>query len=302
MGTWRRASRWWRPPCSPARWRRSAPARAAHRHIYRYPIAHCASSYGHTHHDYPATDIFVHKGCEFVAPIAGTVDEVSRHDHWHPATNRGAARGGLSVSIIGTDGVRYYGSHLSRIANGIRPGVHVTRGRDPRPDRRYRRRERLSPALRDLVDDPRRDLVGAPRRGVALALPGRLAAAHRQVAGARRAARPRPGRPAGAAMPRLLLTGLALAGEPARRRAVAGARGVPHRQGRDARAGAPDLPRGPRRARHRGGRGSRLGPAGAAPAGHRERTASIVKVEILMALLAQHHAPLLPDRAARRAG
>ena len=31
----------------------------------------------------------------------------------------------------------------------------------------------------------------------------------------------------------------------------------------------------------------------------RQRTASIVKVEILMALLAQHHAPLLPDRAAR---
>jgi len=34
-------------------------------------------------------------------------------------------------------------------------------------------------------------------------------------------------------------------------------------------------------------------------AGHRQRTASIVKVEILLALLTQHHAPLQPDRAAR---
>src|SRR5581483_5447825 len=30
--------------------------------------------------------------------------------------------------IVGDDGVRYYGSHLSRIAAGIRPGVRVHRG------------------------------------------------------------------------------------------------------------------------------------------------------------------------------
>jgi murein DD-endopeptidase MepM/ murein hydrolase activator NlpD len=101
---------------------------AQHHHTYRFPIAHCATSYGHSHHDYPATDIFVRKGCDFVAPIAGKVDEVSRHDDWNPATDRGATRGGLSVSIVGTDGVRYYGSHLSHVAHGIHPGVQVKRG------------------------------------------------------------------------------------------------------------------------------------------------------------------------------
>ena len=99
------------------------PARA-----YTFPIHGCSASYGHTHHDYPATDVFAHYGCRFVAPIAGRVDEVSRVDRWRPGTNRGADRGGLSVSIIGVDGVRYYGSHLSRIAAGIKRGVAVRRG------------------------------------------------------------------------------------------------------------------------------------------------------------------------------
>ena len=85
-------------------------------------------SYGSSHHDYPATDIFAGRGCSFVATIAGTVDEVSYHDVWSSSTNRGADRGGLSVSIVGMDGVRYYGSHLDRIAGGIAPGVHVRAG------------------------------------------------------------------------------------------------------------------------------------------------------------------------------
>ena len=97
-------------------------------HTYTFPIHGCSASYGHSHHDYPATDIFARYGCRFVAPIAGRVDEVSRVDRWRPGTNRGADRGGLSVSIIGVDGVRYYGSHLSRIAAGIKRGVAVRRG------------------------------------------------------------------------------------------------------------------------------------------------------------------------------
>ena len=40
----------------------------------------------------------------------------------------GKDRGGLSVSIIGEDGVRYYGSHLSKVEVGIEPGVVVTVG------------------------------------------------------------------------------------------------------------------------------------------------------------------------------
>jgi murein DD-endopeptidase MepM/ murein hydrolase activator NlpD len=56
------------------------------------------------------------------------VDEVNYADHWSPSSNRGADRGGLSVSIVGTDGVRYYGSHLTDIAAGISPGVRVVAG------------------------------------------------------------------------------------------------------------------------------------------------------------------------------
>jgi murein DD-endopeptidase MepM/ murein hydrolase activator NlpD len=97
-------------------------------HAYAFPVAGCSATYAHAHHDYPATDIFAARGCAFVAVVAGRVDEVSYVDRWSSSTNRGADRGGLSVSIVGDDGVRYYGSHLSAIAKGIRPGVRVRAG------------------------------------------------------------------------------------------------------------------------------------------------------------------------------
>jgi murein DD-endopeptidase MepM/ murein hydrolase activator NlpD len=97
-------------------------------HTYTFPVHGCRSSYADTHHDYPATDIFTGFGCRFVAPIGGYVDEVSRADRWSPSTDLGSERGGRSVSIVGNDGVRYYGSHLSRVAVGIQPGVRVHRG------------------------------------------------------------------------------------------------------------------------------------------------------------------------------
>ncbi|MDX6224237.1 MAG: peptidoglycan LD-endopeptidase LytH [Frankiales bacterium] len=95
---------------------------------YVFPLE-CKTSYGHSHHDYPATDLFAARGCRFVSPIAGTVDEVTYKDTWSSSSNRGADRGGLSVSVVGTDGVRYYGSHLERIAPGIRPGLRVAAGK-----------------------------------------------------------------------------------------------------------------------------------------------------------------------------
>ncbi|MDX6288115.1 MAG: peptidoglycan LD-endopeptidase LytH [Frankiales bacterium] len=95
---------------------------------YDFPIAGCSTSYGHSHHDYPATDIFAARNCRFVAPTNGVVDEVSYTDNWNSSTNKGADRGGRSVSIVGSDGVRYYGSHLQKVASGIRPGVRVTVG------------------------------------------------------------------------------------------------------------------------------------------------------------------------------
>jgi len=103
-----------------------APAQAAP--IYIFPVADCAVNYARAHHDYAATDILAKKGCKFVSPVNGVVDEVNRTDLWSGKTNLGADRGGLYVSIIGEDGVRYYGSHLTSIVTSIQPGVVVTAG------------------------------------------------------------------------------------------------------------------------------------------------------------------------------
>ena len=96
--------------------------------IYAFPISGCTYTYARAHHNYPASDILTKKGCKFVATTAGTVDEVNRVDKWSGKTNLGADRGGLFVSILGDDGVRYYGSHLSKVAVGIEPGVRVAAG------------------------------------------------------------------------------------------------------------------------------------------------------------------------------
>ena len=95
---------------------------------YVFPVADCKVKYARAHHDYPATDILAKKGCAFVAPIDGVVEDVNLKDIWSSKNNRGQDRGGLSVSIIGIDGVRYYGSHLISIADGIMPGVNVLAG------------------------------------------------------------------------------------------------------------------------------------------------------------------------------
>jgi len=96
--------------------------------IYTFPIAGCTVTYSKYHHDYPASDIFAKKGCAFVSPVAGVIDEVNTVDQWSGKTNKGADRGGLSISIIGDDGNRYYGSHLAKIETNIMPGVRVASG------------------------------------------------------------------------------------------------------------------------------------------------------------------------------
>ncbi len=96
--------------------------------IYVFPVSGCEVKYGRYHHDYPATDLQAKKGCAFVAPISGVVDEVISKDIWRGKTNLGQDRGGLAVSIIGDDGVRYYGSHLSKIESSTVVGVRVIAG------------------------------------------------------------------------------------------------------------------------------------------------------------------------------
>jgi murein DD-endopeptidase MepM/ murein hydrolase activator NlpD len=94
---------------------------------YTFPVVG-ESSYARSHHDYPATDIMTACGHKFVAVTDGTVLNVTTKDVWKASVNAGATRGGLSVSIRGDDGARYYGSHLSAIASGIKVGVRVKMG------------------------------------------------------------------------------------------------------------------------------------------------------------------------------
>jgi murein DD-endopeptidase MepM/ murein hydrolase activator NlpD len=96
--------------------------------VYVFPVPDCKVNYARAHHDYPATDILAKQGCKFVSPIDGVVDEVSRTDTWSGKTNLGIERGGLYVSVIGTDGVRYYGSHLRTVVRSIQPGISVKAG------------------------------------------------------------------------------------------------------------------------------------------------------------------------------
>jgi len=92
------------------------------------PTNYVGFAEGTASHGYPATDIFAPVGIKFVAVTAGIVDFVSYEDTWDPAADDPAVRGGLAIAIVGDDGVRYYGSHLSAIAPGIEPGIRVTAG------------------------------------------------------------------------------------------------------------------------------------------------------------------------------
>jgi hypothetical protein len=95
---------------------------------YVFPVQDADCDYGRYHHDYPATDIFCPVGSTFVATTAGVVDFVRDVDRWNPATDDPDQRGGLAVAIVGDDGLRYYGSHLATVAEGITPGVRVAAG------------------------------------------------------------------------------------------------------------------------------------------------------------------------------
>ncbi len=87
-----------------------------------------AASYSPGGHSYPATDLFAPEGTAFVAVTSGVIQGVSRVDTWDPEVGDGATKAGLFVSLIGDDGVRYYGSHLSEVADGIEAGVRVKAG------------------------------------------------------------------------------------------------------------------------------------------------------------------------------
>jgi murein DD-endopeptidase MepM/ murein hydrolase activator NlpD len=96
-------------------------------HRYVYPVGG-RSGYAREHHDYPAADIIAACGSPVRAITDGVVLEVNRVDRWDAATDRGADRGGLYVSVLGDDGVRYYGAHLRSVEARVKRGLRVRAG------------------------------------------------------------------------------------------------------------------------------------------------------------------------------
>ncbi len=96
---------------------------------YRLPVADTGvASWGTTHAEYPANDIFVRCGAVIVSPVNGVVVESRRVNSYVPAIDNPATRGGRSVAIVGDDGVRYYMAHFESIDDGIEPGLRVAIG------------------------------------------------------------------------------------------------------------------------------------------------------------------------------
>jgi murein DD-endopeptidase MepM/ murein hydrolase activator NlpD len=82
---------------------------------YVFPLRG-AGTYGAYHHDYPATDVFAPIGTPVLACVRAQVLRVSRTD---------TGKGGLSVTLRGEDGWRYYYAHLSAVAPVLRIGQVV---------------------------------------------------------------------------------------------------------------------------------------------------------------------------------
>lgn len=99
--------------------------------IYVFPVQpnkYVFYSEGTAAHGYPAIDIFAPHEWQYVAVTGGTVEFVSFEDLWDPTADDPNTRGGVAIAIIGDDGIRYYGSHLSRISADIKPGMRVEAG------------------------------------------------------------------------------------------------------------------------------------------------------------------------------
>ncbi|MGK5679688.1 M23 family metallopeptidase [Actinoplanes sp. URMC 104] len=106
----------------------SAPATASVKVKYVFPVKASNVDWHTTHSKYPATDIFADCGESVVATTSGVVLEVSLKDLYKEGSPDGPNNGGLSVSLLGDDGVRYYGSHLSKVQAGVKKGVRVKAG------------------------------------------------------------------------------------------------------------------------------------------------------------------------------
>jgi murein DD-endopeptidase MepM/ murein hydrolase activator NlpD len=116
------------PTPKPTPSKTTAPKAPTGKWKYVFPVQASNVSYHPTHSGYPATDIFADCGEPVVAVTDGKVLEVSRVDKYSKTGVQGPNNGGLSVSLLGDDGVRYYGSHLTVVQSGIEAGVRVRAG------------------------------------------------------------------------------------------------------------------------------------------------------------------------------
>ena len=81
---------------------------------YVFPFSRVAVSYVRDHLSYPATDV---EGCyaKVLAPTAGTITHARRKDKWVEEIDDLGTRGGLTITLVGDDTVRYFFSHLGRV-------------------------------------------------------------------------------------------------------------------------------------------------------------------------------------------
>jgi len=100
-----------------------APARR--RPTYVFPFADRTVTWDDWHADYPAADVH---GCDVdvLAPTTGIVTSVREVDTWDPEADEIGTRGGLTVTIVGRDTVRYYFAHLGLVL--VEPGQRVVAG------------------------------------------------------------------------------------------------------------------------------------------------------------------------------
>ena len=81
---------------------------------YVFPFSKVAVRYPKDHLNYPAVDV---EGCyaRILAPTSGFISQLHRLDKWTPENDSPGTRGGLTITLQGDDGVRYFFSHLGRI-------------------------------------------------------------------------------------------------------------------------------------------------------------------------------------------
>ncbi|WP_405084362.1 M23 family metallopeptidase [Microbispora sp. NBC_01389] len=97
-------------------------------YTYAFPVKGCRVSYSRKLLVLPKTTIWAGKGCAFVSPVDGEVEEVNVRNQWAPSTDRGADREGRYVTVKGADGVLYLGGHLDSVVEDLKPGAKVKAG------------------------------------------------------------------------------------------------------------------------------------------------------------------------------